>query len=109
MAAMMRIYCRDHHDASGLLCPDCEALLHYATLRLEHCVFQEHKPTCAHCPVHCYRAANRELVKQVMRYAGPRMLWRHPILALRHLLDGRRSPPVLKSTGPNRPAVRGDR
>jgi hypothetical protein len=24
----------------------------------------------------------------VMRYAGPRMLWQHPILSLRHWLDG---------------------
>jgi hypothetical protein len=29
----------------------------------------------------------REKVKQVMRYAGPRMLWRHPLLTLGHLWD----------------------
>jgi hypothetical protein len=23
-----------------------------------------------------------------MRYAGPRMAWRHPLLSLRHWLDG---------------------
>ena len=32
----------------------------------------------------------RERVRQVMRYAGPRMLLRHPILALLHLRDERR-------------------
>ena len=42
------------------------------------------------CPVHCYEAAMRERVRQVMRYAGPRMLLRHPILALLHLRDERR-------------------
>ena len=26
--------------------------------------------------------------REVMRYAGPRMVYRHPILALFHLLDG---------------------
>jgi len=46
-----------------------------------------HKPTCARCPVHCYRPAMRTEVQQVMRYAGPRMLWRHPWLALRHECD----------------------
>ena len=35
-------------------------------------------------------------MKQVMRYAGPRMLWRHPILAIRHLLDGQRPLPVIR-------------
>ena len=24
----------------------------------------------------------------MMRYAGPRMLWEHPIMSLRHWLDG---------------------
>jgi hypothetical protein len=32
-------------------------------------------------------------MKTVMRYAGPRMLWRHPILSLRHWLDGFREAP----------------
>lgn len=29
-----------------------------------------------------------------MRYAGPRMLYRHPILALQHLFDGLRKEPL---------------
>jgi hypothetical protein len=31
----------------------------------------------------------REQIRQVMRYAGPRMLLHNPILTIRHLLDGR--------------------
>jgi hypothetical protein len=31
-----------------------------------------------------------------MRYAGPRMLWEHPLLSLRHWLDGFRTAPALK-------------
>jgi hypothetical protein len=46
------------------------------------------KPVCVKCPVHCYQRFRREQVKAVMRYAGPRMLWRHPILSLRHWVDG---------------------
>lgn len=34
----------------------------------------------------------REQIKAVMRYAGPRMLLHHPILALFHMLDGLRKP-----------------
>jgi hypothetical protein len=29
-----------------------------------------------------------------MRYAGPRMMFRHPILTLYHFLDGRREEPL---------------
>jgi hypothetical protein len=32
----------------------------------------------------------RERVREVMRYSGPRMLTRHPVLAVAHLVDGRR-------------------
>ena len=34
----------------------------------------------------------RERVREVMRYSGPRMLWRHPVLAAAHLMDGRKTP-----------------
>lgn len=93
---MLEIYCRAQHNQCGALCPDCQSLLDYAEGRLERCVFQEEKPTCAKCPVHCYQATYREQVKVVMQFAGPRMLWRHPILAIRHILDGYRPVPPLK-------------
>ena len=92
--AMVRLYCRDHHQTSADLCPECQQLLDYALARLRKCPFQENKTTCAKCPIHCYNPAMRQKVKAVMRYAGPRMLYRHPILAVMHLLDGRRKQPV---------------
>lgn len=94
VAAMVRLYCRRQHGTDGGLCPDCRELLDYARRRLARCPFQEQKPTCARCPVHCYRPAQREQVRAVMRYAGPRMLLRHPLLAILHLLDGRRPLPA---------------
>jgi hypothetical protein len=92
---MMRIYCRDLHAQDEGLCAGCEALMNYATRRLDRCVFGDDKPTCANCTVHCYSAAMREQVRTVMRYAGPRMLTRHPVLAVAHLIDGRRPAPDL--------------
>jgi hypothetical protein len=93
IAAMIHCYCRDRHDPMSGLCLECRQLLDYAKLRLECCRFGAEKPTCANCPVHCYQRARREQVKVVMRYAGPRMLWRHPILSLYHWLDGFRPAP----------------
>lgn len=96
IAAMLRMYCRAHHGARGrALCPDCAALHDYAHRRLARCVFGEAKPTCATCTVHCYKPAMRNQVRRVMRWAGPRMLWRHPLLAIRHLIAERRPAPVL--------------
>jgi hypothetical protein len=91
--AMIGIYCRKHHGTTTDLCADCAELLDYANRRLECCPFGAEKPTCAKCPIHCYTPQLREKIKTVMSYAGPRMLWRHPWLAIRHLLDGLRKPP----------------
>jgi len=93
IAAMIRCYCRDHHSPE--LCPECRQLLDYAGVRLARCRFGPAKPTCAHCPVHCYQRARREQIKAVMRYAGPRTIWQHPVLSVRHWLDGFRKAPAI--------------
>jgi hypothetical protein len=93
VGAMLWCYCRGNHHTVAGLCPECQSLSDYAHLRLERCRFGPEKPTCAHCPVHCYQRERREQMRVVMRYAGPRMLWEHPLLSLRHWLDGFRPAP----------------
>lgn len=95
MTAMVRIYCRDKHHTTGEICDECKQFLSYANVRLERCRFGPEKPTCAKCPVHCYQRERREQVREIMRYAGPRMMWEHPIMSLRHWLDGRRPAPAI--------------
>ncbi|HEY5529533.1 MAG TPA: nitrous oxide-stimulated promoter family protein [Thermoleophilia bacterium] len=101
---MVQLYCRENHQSDsrratgrgargdGLLCDQCAALLGYAGLRLDACRFAGDKPVCSRCSVHCYSPAMREVVRAVMRYSGPRMLRRHPLLAVSHLFDRRRTP-----------------
>jgi hypothetical protein len=106
---MIRLYCRERHvhaqhgreravhtqhEGKGQLCPECDELWQYAQVRLDKCPYQKGKTTCAKCPVHCYQPAMRDRVRTVMRYAGPRMLVRHPLMALQHLIDGLRKEPV---------------
>jgi hypothetical protein len=101
IAAMIGTYCRDKHGDrpraadlldAPVLCEECSGLLAYARRRLKHCPYGADKPTCAHCATHCYKPAMREQVREVMRYAGPRMLREHPLLAAAHVIDGRRKP-----------------
>ena len=94
--AMVRIYCRYHHGTKINPCTECRELIDYAGKRLNLCPFQADKPTCGNCTVHCYKPKMREHIRRVMRFAGPRMIWHHPIMALRHLLDGRRPAPSLR-------------
>jgi hypothetical protein len=109
MRAMVAIHCRDKHGRRNDLCDECAELMDYATRRLDRCVFGDDKPTCANCTVHCYNAEMRERVRVVMRYAGPRMMWRHPFLALAHVVDGRRPAPELpRAKKPNAPSGTAD-
>jgi len=85
---MVWLSCVGRHGTPGdALCHDCRELLDFARARLDACVFAEAKPVCAVCAVHCYRKDMRERIRAVMRWAGPRMIWRHPLLALLHLAD----------------------
>ena len=81
---MIRLYCRKK-EKNRELCPDCRELLTYAHTRLSRCPFGEDKPTCRNCPIHCYKRDMKERMRKVMRYAGPRMLLYHPLIALRHV------------------------
>jgi hypothetical protein len=91
--AMIALHCQGVHAEDAGLCPECRELEDYARARLERCPYGETKPTCVNCPIHCYQQTMRERVRVVMRYAGPRMLLRHPVLALLHMVDGRRKAP----------------
>lgn len=87
LEAMVALYCRGLHGKGTGLCPDCAGLIAYSQARLAGCPFQDKKPTCARCPMHCYRPDMRAKIRSVMRYAGPRMFRRHPVLALLHMMD----------------------
>lgn len=101
--AMIRLYCRLNHGG-GMLCTGCEELLQYAQCRLDKCPFGDGKPTCRQCPIHCYRPDLRARMTAVMRFSGPRMTFRNPLGALRHLFKELFKPKVsLKSRKPVKP------
>jgi len=88
LQCMTEIYCAHHHAPyEGKPCARCEYLLRYAAKRLEKCPYGDKKPTCALCPVHCYKKQQRQQVKAIMRFAGPRMALRHPWRSLTHFSD----------------------
>ena len=81
---MILLYCRKNHS-TGQLCDDCRELAEYADSRTLKCPFMAEKSFCSQCKVHCYSARMRDEIRQVMRYSGPRMIFYHPIDAIRHL------------------------
>ncbi|MCF7914313.1 MAG: nitrous oxide-stimulated promoter family protein, partial [Spirochaetaceae bacterium] len=83
---MITIYCRGNHGTKGSLCSECSVLLNYAFERLDNCPLKPNKPVCAKCKIHCYNPEKREQIRKVMRFSGPRMLYKDPLGVFLHLL-----------------------
>lgn len=87
---MIDIYCRKNHGLLETRCPECEDLLAFAREKIQRCPFGENKPVCAKCEIHCYKQEMKEAIKKVMRFSGPRMIVKHPLLTLLHIKDSQR-------------------
>jgi hypothetical protein len=86
---MIEYYCAKKHPTNEGLCPDCIQLLEYSHQRLDRCQFGENKPTCRKCTVHCYKPDMRKQIRAVMRYSGPRLMLRAPLVWIRHKIHDR--------------------
>jgi hypothetical protein len=90
ISLMIDMYCRRyHHDRKD--CMYCKELREFAFMRIDKCRFKDDKPNCNDCKVHCFGKEKREQVREVMRFAGPRMMMRHPYYALLHIMRKRKS------------------
>jgi hypothetical protein len=105
---MVEMYC-SHHHGGGVLCAECAKLADYADRKLDLCPYGPEKPTCTECPIHCYRSEPRERMREVMKFAGPRMLRTHPYLAVMHIFDGLGVAPVVQGRQGGRSTIRSAR
>ena len=85
---MIKLYCNKKHGTKDELCGECRELSEYACRRIDNCRFGASKGTCGTCKIHCYKPDMLEKISKVMRFSGPRMLYVHPMLVLRHIVDG---------------------
>lgn len=87
---MIRMYCQHFHREKEM-CNNCLDLYKYTEARIDKCPFGQTKPVCNVCTVHCFKKDIREEVKKIMRFSGPKMILYHPYLAVKHLIDKKRS------------------
>lgn len=88
VAEMIAVYCHGNHGTRpGELCDECARLAEYASARVSRCPLMATKSFCSRCRAHCYAADRRERIRDVMRYAGPRMMLHHPVMCVRHAAD----------------------
>ncbi|MBP7732616.1 MAG: nitrous oxide-stimulated promoter family protein [Caldisericia bacterium] len=83
---MIHLYCTKKHGRKEL-CQDCQDLLNYALKRMEFCPNKELKIPCNVCKIHCFKPEMRTMMKEVMKFSGPRMILKHPVIAINHLIQ----------------------
>lgn len=96
VSLMIALYCHKKHGTKEGLCKECGELRAYARLRSDKCPFMATKTFCSNCRVHCYKPQMREKIREVMRFSGPRMLFYHPLMAIRHVIESKREQLRLK-------------
>ena len=99
VSQMIALYCRKKHRAQSGLCPECRELDLYARTRSDKCPFMETKTFCSNCKVHCYKPEMREKIRDVMRFSGPRMIFHHPVSAIRHVVETQKEKRKLENRG----------
>lgn len=90
VSLMIGLYCKKKHKTKCVLCDECKKLDDYAKLRSDKCPFMETKTFCSNCKVHCYKPEMREKIREVMRFSGPRMIFHHPYLAIKHVIESKK-------------------
>jgi hypothetical protein len=103
LALFTAVYCRAHHAGpraplattdselrelslhKSPVCSTCAEFLAYAFERRLRCPLEE-KPSCKHCPVHCYKSGHRDQVRVIMRFSGQYLIRRGRLDLLWHYL-----------------------
>lgn len=89
---MFGIYCKNNHGVSTgkKLCPKCTALLATAMLKMNRCPYGITKPICDKCKTPCFGTAQTKEFLEIMKGAQTRMFFKHPMMAMKHMLYGMR-------------------
>lgn len=89
LSCMVAYYCRKNHGNRVRLCPECADVDRFIRQRC-HCPRQEATRLCRSCPAQCGRPELKEKLRRMVRYACPRMLFRHPVTVSRYVAAARR-------------------
>lgn len=87
VSKMIDMYCKGHNHSVVTPCGECQDLKDYVYGKIEACPFVEKKIFCSSCKIHCYNTEMKNNIKDVMRYSGPRIVFYHPILCIKHALE----------------------
>ncbi|MDY0234818.1 MAG: nitrous oxide-stimulated promoter family protein [Gudongella sp.] len=88
LTTMIDIFYKNKNHREQYTTTEIEELKNYCKSRILNCPVILEKTFCSSCKIHCYDEKHRAFIKKVMKYSGPKMIFFHPILLIKHLLLG---------------------
>jgi len=64
---------------------------------MKKCKFKIHGFVCSECEVHCFEKEKRVLTKEIMRYSYSKMIFKHPFISIRYLINKLKSKIIKKN------------
>ena len=86
---MITLYYNANKDSLSI--SECLAFKEYTIKKIMRCPLGDEKTSCAKCRIQCYNEPERSMIQKVMRYSGPRILFRSPVLTLVYLFNRKRA------------------
>lgn len=97
ISTMISIYCNgnshkanEENKVKDDICPNCKRLQEYAYSKIDKCpkLKSGKKAICGTCKNNCYMQDDElsNMMKAVMKYSGPRMILKHPLMTIKHAL-----------------------
>lgn len=80
---MIGLYCQKNHKGVSL-CDNCSKLVDYSNTKLNNCPIMASKKFCSQCHIKCYDTEYKQKIKEVMKFAGPYMMFYHPFVTIKH-------------------------
>lgn len=85
---MIKIFCKSNHSDDNTyncnnLCNKCYDMQKYMHYRIDHC---KQNNFCAYCGTKCHPKDKSDYMKKIMRYSGPRIFKKYPIISIKHFI-----------------------
>lgn len=88
---------KNHRRLQYKIGSHCYEIIKNAFKHINRCPHSFYKTFCHHCPTKCYTCCELEDINPIMAYSGKRILFKHPIMGIRFVINVIRAKRIIKS------------
>lgn len=90
---------KNKHIAKYKIGEHCYKIIQNTFKHTNRCPHSFYKTFCHNCPTKCYTCCELEDINPIMAYSGKRILFKHPIMGIRFVINVIRAKRIINSKG----------